>query len=86
MMIVSAGCPFLTTGSRKACTPLLTAFTPVIAVCPLENARGTSCTPAAATEPAFNGGGATIGAGVAPESRAVTTPHATMAVREAIKT
>ena len=38
MIVVNVARAFLTRGSRKACTPLLTASTPVMAVQPLENA------------------------------------------------
>jgi hypothetical protein len=38
MMVVRVARAFLTLGSRKACTPLLTASTPVIPVQLLENA------------------------------------------------
>ncbi len=42
MMIVRVRRAFATTGSRNACTPLLTASTPVIAVQPLANARNSN--------------------------------------------
>ena len=41
-MAVSVRRALVTTGSRKALTPLLTASTPVIAVQPLANARSSS--------------------------------------------
>ena len=53
----------LTTGSRKARTPLLTASTPVIAVHPLEKAFKRSQRLTAAAADAGGAGGATSGDG-----------------------
>jgi len=73
-----------TTGSRKACTPLLTASTPVIAVHPLANARNNihALTPSAAL--ARCGGGNT-GAGWPPAEIVAITPQATIAQRLTMK-
>ena len=64
MIAVRVRCAFLTTGSRKAPTPLLTASTPVIAVQPLAKARSSSHRPAAsASAAAGRAGGGTTGWG-----------------------
>src|SRR5262249_25270279 len=69
----SVRCAAFTTGSLNACTPLLTASTPVIAVHPLANARTSSHAPAAPTA-AGAGCGDTTGAGCPPAISVFATP------------
>ena len=70
-----------TTGSRNACTPLLTASTPVIAVHPLENALTSSQALTAVT--ACGLGGATTGMGCPPLKSAFVVPIAMAPSRQA---
>jgi hypothetical protein len=76
-MLVNVRCAVFTTGSRNACTPLLTASTPVIAVQPLENAFNKSQTLTAAAA-GGSGGGATAGSGAASARTVLTNPQPSM--------
>ncbi len=73
---------FLTVGSLKARTPLLTASTPVIAVQPFANACRMSQVLATAIL-ACNGRGVAIGVGCPPLTRARTNPRTIVAPRVA---
>src|SRR5258705_13996239 len=72
-MAVRVRCAVFTTGSRNACTPLLTASTPVIAVQPLENALSSSHAPIIVCG-GLCGGGPNPGGGAAPPAHAPAGP------------
>ncbi len=74
MMMVRVLRALSTTFSRNACTPLLTASTPVMAVQPLANARTRIQALKASDARAMCGGGAT-GCGWPPPAIALTIPH-----------
>src|SRR4051812_10267297 len=85
-MAVSVRCAFLTAGSRKAVTPLLTASTPVIAVPPRAKGRrsGQGLTPVGGAAGGNAGGGIT-GAGCPPALRALNRPMTITTVNVATK-
>src|SRR4029077_2034760 len=85
MIIVKVARAFLTLGSRKAGTPLLTASTPVIAVQPLENAFTSSHALTAATAGSGLGVG-TTGTGCPPWSQVFQSPTTITAPSEPTNT